>query len=80
MSKTLIKIIAIDLAGLAGFALLVMFPNAIGGILILGVALGFGYIVVDAVSSQWTWKDTAIVASPMIFGALLRANRDKSVL
>jgi hypothetical protein len=75
--NTTVKIILIDLAGLALFGALVMFPDAVGGILFLGVMLGFGYIVLDAVVCQWTWKDTAIVASPLIFGTLRRANRDE---
>jgi hypothetical protein len=71
------KIIAIDLAAIIGFALLVLYPNAIGGILVLAAGLGFVWVVLSAVIPQWTWKDTAIVASPFVIGALRRAGRQE---
>ena len=74
--RPLVKIILVDLAGLAFFAALVMFPNAIAGITIVGLALGFILMMVNIVASGWTWKDTAIVASPLIFSALRKASHD----
>jgi hypothetical protein len=69
------KIILIDLAGLAYFAALVMFPNAIGGITIVGFGLAFVAFIANGVAARWTWENTAVVASPFIIGALRRAGR-----
>ncbi len=74
MTKELTKIILIDLAGLAFFAALVAFPDAIGGITIVGLGLAFVIFIANGIAAQWTWRDTAAVAAPIVLSALWKAS------